>query len=48
VPRRLTPVSLAFAAAFLGGTSGHADELERGMAQSVARLKQAVESRVRR
>ena len=25
--------------------SGHADELEEGMAESVARLKQAVENR---
>ena len=47
VPRRLTPLSRAFATAFLGGTCGHADELEEGMAQSVARLKQAVEARNR-
>jgi uncharacterized protein YndB with AHSA1/START domain len=45
VPRGLTPLSNAFATAFLGGTSGHADELEEGMARSVARLKQAVEGR---
>jgi uncharacterized protein YndB with AHSA1/START domain len=45
VPRRLTPLSNAFAATFLGGTSGHADELEEGMAQSVQRLKAAVEGR---
>jgi uncharacterized protein YndB with AHSA1/START domain len=43
MPRGLTPISHAFAAAFLGGTGGHADELEEGMAQSVAHLKQAVE-----
>ncbi len=43
VPRRLTPLGRAFATAFLGGITGHADELEEGMAQSVARLKQAVE-----
>jgi uncharacterized protein YndB with AHSA1/START domain len=43
VPRRLTPLSNAFATVFLGGTTGHADELEEGMAQSVRRLKQAVE-----
>ena len=36
-----------FAKVFLGGIGGHADELEEGMAQSVARLKQAVESRGR-
>jgi uncharacterized protein YndB with AHSA1/START domain len=45
VPRRLTLLSRAFATAFLGGTTGHADELEEGMARSVARLKQAVEAR---
>jgi uncharacterized protein YndB with AHSA1/START domain len=45
VPRRLTPVSAAFATVFLGGIGGHADELEEGMAQSVNRLKEAVEAR---
>jgi hypothetical protein len=30
---------------FLGGVGGHADELEDGMAESVARLKKAVERR---
>ena len=44
VPKRLTPVSFVFAKAFLGGVGGHADELEAGMAQSVARLKAAVEN----
>jgi uncharacterized protein YndB with AHSA1/START domain len=44
VPRTLTPLSNAFATVFLGGITGHADELEKGMAQSVARLKQAVEN----
>ena len=44
VPKRLTPVSFVFARAFLGGVGGHADELEAGMAQSVARLKAAVEN----
>jgi hypothetical protein len=44
VPKRLTPVSLVFAKAFLGGAGGHADELETGMEQSVARLKAAVEN----
>jgi uncharacterized protein YndB with AHSA1/START domain len=44
VPRRLTPSSVVFAKAFLGGVGGHADELEEGMARSVARLKAAVEA----
>jgi uncharacterized protein YndB with AHSA1/START domain len=43
VPRRLTRLSAAFAAAFLGGVGGHADELEAGMARSVARLGHAVD-----
>ena len=47
VPRRLTQLSRVFAAAFLGGIGDHADELEVGMAESVARLKQAVEARSR-
>ena len=47
VPRRLTPLSNLFATAFLGGTTGHADELEEGMTRSVERLKQAVEARRR-
>ena len=46
VPRGLTPVGFVFAKAFLGGVGGHADELETGMAQSVARLKAAVENPV--
>ena len=36
-------MSHAFASVFLGGTEGHADELEAGMAQTVARLREAVE-----
>ena len=44
VPAALTPLSKAFATMFLGGTVGHADELEEGMAQTVARLKAAVEA----
>ncbi len=44
VPQRLTRVSGAFAGALLGGAEGHADELEGGMAQSLARIKTAVES----
>ena len=47
VPRRLTRLSAAFAAAFLGGAGGHADELEQGMAASVARLTALVEARRR-
>jgi uncharacterized protein YndB with AHSA1/START domain len=43
VPKRITPLSVAFAKVFLGGVGGHADELEDGMAQSVAHLKRAVE-----
>ena len=43
VPKDLTPLSKAFARLFLGGTDGHADELEVGMAQTLARLKAAVE-----
>jgi uncharacterized protein YndB with AHSA1/START domain len=45
VPRRVTPVSSVFAKLLLGGASEHADELEAGMAESVARLKRAVERR---
>jgi uncharacterized protein YndB with AHSA1/START domain len=44
VPTGLTPVGRVFAKGFLGGVSGHADELEEGMAESVARLKAAVEA----
>jgi uncharacterized protein YndB with AHSA1/START domain len=44
VPRRLTPLSNLFAARLLGGTADHADELEAGMARTVAGLKSAAES----
>ena len=44
VPRKLTLVSKAFAPLFLGGSDEHADELEAGMAQTLARLKAAVEA----
>jgi uncharacterized protein YndB with AHSA1/START domain len=44
VPARLTLGSKVFAGAFLGGSAGHADELEEGMARTVARLKAAAES----
>ena len=39
VPRRITLLSKVFAPLALGGSEGHADELEAGMAQTVARLK---------
>lgn len=43
VPRRLTVVSKLFAPLALGGSDEHADELEQGMAQTLARLKTALE-----
>jgi uncharacterized protein YndB with AHSA1/START domain len=43
VPRRVTYLSRAFAPAFLGGNVEHADELEQGMARTVAGLKAAAE-----
>ena len=43
VPRRITVLSRAFAPLFLGGSDEHADELEQGMQQTLARLKAAVE-----
>jgi uncharacterized protein YndB with AHSA1/START domain len=44
VPRRLTLLSKVFTPLALGGSDEHADELEHGMAQTLARLKAAVES----
>lgn len=44
VPRRLTALSAAFATAFLGGATGHADELEAGMLQTAERLRDAVQT----
>lgn len=44
VPRRLTAVSRLFAPLALGGSEQHAEELEAGMAHTLARLKVAVES----
>jgi uncharacterized protein YndB with AHSA1/START domain len=44
VPLSLTALSKVFAGAFLGGGEGHADELEAGMAQTLARLKAAAEA----
>lgn len=43
VPTRLTALSRIFASLFLGGSDGHAAELEAGMGQTLARLKAAVE-----
>lgn len=43
VPRGVTLVSKVFAPLFLGGSDEHADELERGMARTLARLKAALE-----
>lgn len=44
VPKRITLLSRAFAPLFLGGSESHADELEAGMRQTVARLKAAAEA----
>ena len=44
VPRGLTLIGRLFAPVALGGTEGHADELEVGMGQTLARLKAAVEA----
>lgn len=44
VPGALTAISRVFAPLFLGGSDAHADELEQGMAETVARLKASAES----
>ena len=44
VPSGTTLTSRAFAPVFLGGNVGHADELEQGMARTVAGLKAAAEA----
>ena len=44
VPKRLTRVSDLFARVLLGGNGQHADELEQGMAVTLARLKAAAEA----
>ena len=44
VPTGITGLSKVFAPLFLGGSEGHADELEAGMARTVERLKAAVGS----
>lgn len=46
VPKGATLSSKLFAPAFLGGNEGHADELEQGMARTVAGLKAAAEGSV--
>ncbi len=43
VPEKLTRLGKVFAKTLLGGGDGHADELETGMAQTLQRLKAAVE-----
>jgi uncharacterized protein YndB with AHSA1/START domain len=44
VPKRVTYTSKVFAPLALGGSESHADELEAGMAETVARLKATAES----
>jgi uncharacterized protein YndB with AHSA1/START domain len=44
VPHGVTLLSKVFAPLALGGSESHADELESGMAQTVARLKAAAEA----
>ena len=44
VPDGVTLLSKVFAPAFLGGNDEHADELEAGMARTVAALKAAAEA----
>jgi hypothetical protein len=43
VPGRITRMSKVFAPLFLGGSDEHADELEQGMAETLVRLKDALE-----
>ncbi len=43
VPKRLTGLAKAFAAAFLGGIGEHADELEQGMRHTLEGIKAAAE-----
>ena len=43
VPRRITRMSKLFAPIALGGSEGHAVELEAGMAQTVSRLREAAQ-----
>ena len=45
VPHGLTLLTRTFAPLFLGGSDDHADELERGMTETLQRLRAAVEGR---
>lgn len=42
--RKLPKISTAFATLALGGESGHADELEAGMAETLQRIKRVAEA----
>ena len=42
--KQLTKLSTVFATALLGGVSGHADELEEGMAETLHRIKHIAEN----
>jgi uncharacterized protein YndB with AHSA1/START domain len=44
IPERITVLSRIYAPLALGGSEDHADELEEGMARTVARLKAAAEA----
>jgi uncharacterized protein YndB with AHSA1/START domain len=44
VPKKLTLLSRLFAPVALGGSDGHAEELEAGMARTLERLKAALET----
>ena len=44
VPHGLTMISKVAAPLLLGGSESHADELEAGMAQTLARIKRAAEA----
>lgn len=43
VPKKITLLSRLYAPVALGGSDGHADELEAGMARTLERLKAALE-----
>ncbi|MBL1078874.1 SRPBCC family protein [Nocardia sp. 2] len=45
VPEKLTSVGKLFAAVFLGGGAGHADELEQGLVTTLAGIKELAEAR---
>jgi uncharacterized protein YndB with AHSA1/START domain len=44
IPGQMSLLARVFAGFLLGGIGGHADELEKGMATTVARLKAAAEA----